>query len=118
MLCNRWRFRKSSVPEGDCMRRSVSNVILSVLTFLILSSNLSAHPMGNFSINHYARIQASPAGISVHAVLDFAEIPTFQLFSDWVLPADAEITPAAIQRMVEKLVAELKPQLRLLVDGA
>lgn len=37
-----------------------------------------AHPLGNFTINHYSRIE--PAGNAVHIfyVLDMAEIPTFQ----------------------------------------
>lgn len=39
----------------------------------------SAHPLGNFSINHYSRLEVSPAIIKVFYVVDLAEIPTFQL---------------------------------------
>ena len=34
-----------------------------------------AHPMGNFSINHYARFQAQTGELKLRYVLDFAEIP-------------------------------------------
>ncbi len=37
-----------------------------------------AHPLGNFTINHYAGLQVSPDRIGVDYVLDMAEIPAFQ----------------------------------------
>jgi nickel/cobalt exporter len=38
----------------------------------------NAHPMGNFSINHYTRISADRDAIEIRYILDMAEIPTFQ----------------------------------------
>lgn len=35
-----------------------------------------SHPMGNFSINHYARFQAHGNELALRYILDFAEIPT------------------------------------------
>lgn len=35
-----------------------------------------AHPMGNFSINHYARFEARAQALHLRYILDFAEIPT------------------------------------------
>ncbi len=37
-----------------------------------------AHPLGNFTINHYAGLQVAADGIGVDYVLDMAEIPAFQ----------------------------------------
>jgi ABC-type nickel/cobalt efflux system permease component RcnA len=37
-----------------------------------------AHPLGNFSISHYARIRVESAAIELRYVIDMAEIPTFQ----------------------------------------
>ena len=37
-----------------------------------------AHPLGNFTINHYAGLQVSSDRIGVDYVLDMAEIPAFQ----------------------------------------
>src|SRR5437660_12769731 len=100
------------------MRKRGLSFILAVLALAVLSSSLSAHPMGNFSINHYARINASSKGISVHVVLDYAEIPAFQLFSNWGIRSDVEMSAAELQPMAEGLVAELKPQFRLLINGS
>jgi ABC-type nickel/cobalt efflux system permease component RcnA len=45
--------------------------------------------MGNFSVNHYARIEVSGAGAEIRYVLDLAEIPSFQLLQQWGLSADS-----------------------------
>ena len=49
--------------------------ILSVLGGLV-SQGVLAHPMGNFSISHYTRLEAGEGKITLHYVLDQAEIPT------------------------------------------
>src|SRR6185437_7357580 len=46
---------------------------------------LCAHPMGNFSVSHYAKLQASARGVEIKYVLDLAEIPTFELLRGWKL---------------------------------
>ncbi|MBV9746559.1 MAG: hypothetical protein JO099_22605, partial [Acidobacteriia bacterium] len=43
----------------------------------------SAHPMGNFSINHYSRLHFQESGAELTYVLDLAEIPTFELLGQW-----------------------------------
>ena len=59
---------------------------LSRLLFsLALGMALSAHPMGNFSVNHYTRIAVGPRGADLLYVLDLAEIPTFEILQQWKL---------------------------------
>lgn len=43
----------------------------------------TAHPLGNFSVNHYSRLTPSVRGIEIQYVIDLAEIPTFELLRDW-----------------------------------
>jgi nickel/cobalt transporter (NicO) family protein len=45
---------------------------------LIAASAASAHPLGNFTINRFSRIEVSGPRVYVLYVLDMAEIPTFQ----------------------------------------
>ncbi|PWU23721.1 MAG: high-affinity nickel-transporter [Candidatus Rokuibacteriota bacterium] len=45
---------------------------------LVAPSGAAAHPLGNFTINRFSRIEASGHRIYVRYVLDMAEIPTFQ----------------------------------------
>ena len=51
--------------------------LLRVIMFL-LPSIVMAHPMGNFSINHYSAITPGRSGVRIDYIIDMAEIPTFQ----------------------------------------
>ncbi|MCW3053759.1 MAG: hypothetical protein JWN14_2929 [Chthonomonadales bacterium] len=50
--------------------------LLGLFCFASLAPRADAHPMGNFSINHYARFEAHSGTLALRYILDFAEIPT------------------------------------------
>ncbi|HEY6340761.1 MAG TPA: sulfite exporter TauE/SafE family protein [Bryobacteraceae bacterium] len=50
----------------------------SVLLIAFCAGSLVAHPMGNFSISHYAGLHIERDAIEVRYIIDMAEIPTFQ----------------------------------------
>ncbi len=54
---------------------------------LLIATLAAAHPMGNFSVNHYTRLNVSAKGVEVTYVLDLAEVPTYQLLKEWKLDA-------------------------------
>ena len=45
---------------------------------LTAAPRASAHPLGNFSVNHLATVSVSDDRVDVRYVLDQAEIPTVQ----------------------------------------
>jgi ABC-type nickel/cobalt efflux system permease component RcnA len=45
---------------------------------LVRAGGADAHPLGNFTVNHYAGIEVAGNRVYVRFVLDLAEIPTFQ----------------------------------------
>jgi nickel/cobalt exporter len=54
-------------------------VVLAVAAAsLALPALAAAHPLGNFTVNRFSRIEASGPRLYVRYVLDMAEIPTFQ----------------------------------------
>jgi ABC-type nickel/cobalt efflux system permease component RcnA len=56
-------------------------VLLAVLASgvtLLVPAGASAHPLGNFTINRFSRLETSGPRLYVLYVLDMAEIPTFQ----------------------------------------
>jgi nickel/cobalt exporter len=54
-------------------------LILAVAALaLAVTASASAHPLGNFTINRYSRVEPSGDRLYVLYVLDLAEIPTFQ----------------------------------------
>jgi nickel/cobalt transporter (NicO) family protein len=46
--------------------------------------------MGNFSVNHYARLEPGAHGVAIRYVMDLAEIPTFEMFQQWGPAVDAQ----------------------------
>jgi len=58
------------------MKRLV--VLAGLLAALVLPAAASAHPLGNFTVNRFARVQVSGHTLYVRYVLDMAEIPTYQ----------------------------------------
>jgi nickel/cobalt exporter len=49
-----------------------------VFAALAVPAVAAAHPLGNFTINRFSRVEVAGPRIYVHYVLDLAEIPTFQ----------------------------------------
>ena len=61
------------------MIRKVLVVMVGAIALtLALAGTASAHPLGNFTINHYSRIQASGDRVYVLYVVDMAEISAFR----------------------------------------
>jgi nickel/cobalt exporter len=58
---------------------------------LALTAQAAAHPLGNFTINRFSRVEVSGHRLYVFYVLDMAEIPTFQA---------GRIDPAAYARRI------------------
>jgi ABC-type nickel/cobalt efflux system permease component RcnA len=60
--------------------RGVKRLVLlcAALVVLVLPAAASAHPLGNFTVNRFSRIEVAGPRLYVRYVLDLAEIPTFQ----------------------------------------
>ena len=71
-------------------------VVLVVLAAALLAPVAAqAHPLGNFTINRFARVEVSGHRLYVRYVLDLAEIPTFQARQQGV---DARVYSARLAR--------------------
>jgi ABC-type nickel/cobalt efflux system permease component RcnA len=87
-------------------------VLLAILLFA--SRPGFAHPMGNFSVNHYSKITLGPNDIRLDYFIDLAEIPTYQELQQYSLtPGD----PAAIASFLAIRATELGGALTLRIDG-
>src|SRR5882757_6165967 len=53
-------------------------VIFTALLSVVMTRSAQAHPMGNFSVNHYVKIIPASKTIDLYYIIDMAEIPTFQ----------------------------------------
>jgi ABC-type nickel/cobalt efflux system permease component RcnA len=58
---------------------------------LLLAVCAAAHPMGNFSVSHYSRLDFKATGLRLTYVLDLAEIPTLEVLQQWQTDGRDEI---------------------------
>src|SRR5580658_5764452 len=93
-------------------------ICLPLLLLLGLSNSAFAHPMGNFSVNHYSKITLESDSIRVRYLIDLAEIPTFQeLQQAGVSATAADPNSAAVTNYVAVRGAELARALILEING-
>jgi ABC-type nickel/cobalt efflux system permease component RcnA len=77
---------------------------LPFICLALFPAALLSHPMGNFSVSHYTKIEVSRGGAHVRFALDLAEIPTFELLREWKLEA-ASPRPALESRARKQAAA-------------
>jgi nickel/cobalt exporter len=97
------------------MRVSRLSAIFITLVALGCARVGFAHPMGNFSVNHYSKIELLDERVAIHYLIDLAEIPTFQELQNGNFAA-APNDPA-VMRFIAMRGEELGRGLSLVIDG-
>ncbi len=72
--------------------RRAAAVAVCLTVFLGVPALAAAHPLGNFTINHYAGIRIEPDRILLDVVIDQAEIPAFQARLAFDADGDGELS--------------------------
>jgi nickel/cobalt transporter (NicO) family protein len=99
-------------------RRSLLGAtVLALLAVVALPAVALAHPLGNFTINHYAGLRVTPDRIELDVVIDQAELPTFT--ERQRIDTDGDGTVSDEELAAERLVAcgRLAGSLHVTVDG-
>lgn len=99
--------------------------ILTVIAVLVCAGllavsrpdSVSAHPLGNFTVNRYSRIEVYSDKVRVRYVLDMAEIPTFQENSGVDADGDGATSGAEAQAYASAKAAVLASNLNLTLNG-
>ena len=98
------------------LRRGLLALLTTVLA-LATPAMVFAHPLGNFTINRYSRLELGPDQIRVRYVIDMAEIPTFQEKAKIDLNHDDALSDAEKDQYLQHQVADLQSNLHLTVNG-
>ena len=99
-------------------RRRVLTAAFAAACFLAFPTLAVAHPLGNFTINHYAGIRVEQERISLDVVIDHAEIPAFQARLALDADGDGEVSPAETEAGRLTSCNDLAGSLDLRVGGA
>lgn len=97
-------------------RRRIVGALLGLITALVLPALAIAHPLGNFTINHYTGIRVEPDQILLDVVVDQAEIPTFQARLDFDTDGDGDVSESETESGRITACEELRSALDLAVD--
>src|ERR1700733_111289 len=96
-------------------RRRPALLLLLFVLMLNSAATSFAHPMGNFSVNHYAKIRIDQGSVEIRYLIDMAEIPTFQEIRQFDISPTAD-HPSAL-RYLSKQEQLLKEGISLESDG-
>src|ERR1044071_6377287 len=93
------------------------SVLAAIFTLLFVASVAFAHPLGNFTINHFARIEVGSDRLAIHDVIDMAEIPAFQELQKIKASGEREPSVEELKAYAEQAAAKLVEGILLEVDG-
>lgn len=93
-----------------------ANIKILFIILLAAASPIFAHPLGNFSVNQFSRIEVSKTDIEVHQVVDFAEIPTFQLFGTIDSDKDGTLSDSELKTYLTSISPDYVSRLYLKID--
>lgn len=88
-----------------------------LIAILILAASAAAHPLGNFSVNQYSRLEVGANEIKIRQVLDLAEIPTFQEQTAIDTDKDGAMSEAELKNYAERITPGILSNLLLTVNG-
>lgn len=101
--------------------RSVGGLALAlfvlVTTMLTRPMGANAHPLGNFTVNQYSRIEITGVGPRIVYVLDMAEVPTLQAMPQIDLDGDGVVSSTEADEYAGALAVEIARNLVLSLDG-
>ncbi len=92
-------------------------VIAAALLAVGAPSLALAHPLGNFTVNRYARLELTAQSARVRYVLDVAEIPTFQAMPSLDADHDGVVSEPERRAYAARQVAELATHLDFTLGG-
>jgi nickel/cobalt exporter len=95
--------------------RRRTGMVLFLFVLMLGSATSFAHPMGNFSVNHYSKVTIKRGEIEVRYLIDMAEIPTFQEIRQFEMTPRGD-DPSTL-RYLDRQEQRLKEGLSLQSDG-
>jgi nickel/cobalt exporter len=98
-------------------RLTFLGLLVAGLTLALTPHSASAHPMGNFTINHYSALTVGAGQVRVLYVIDMAEIPTYQELGTIRADHSPDLTAAERAAYMARQAPELLKGLALTLDG-
>jgi ABC-type nickel/cobalt efflux system permease component RcnA len=96
---------------------TILTVALAALAASGAPEPVLAHPLGNFTVNRYARLELTPQHARIRYVLDMAEIPTFQAMPTLDANRDGAVSESERASYGTRRAEEIARGLTLTLEG-
>jgi ABC-type nickel/cobalt efflux system permease component RcnA len=93
-------------------------VAVALVAGLAIPAATLAHPLGNFTINHFAALRVATDNVGIDVVIDRAEIPAFQERQRLDANGDGSLQDAELAGQEQAACTSLAQDLHLSVGGA
>jgi nickel/cobalt transporter (NicO) family protein len=93
-------------------------LIGGTIAVLLVPATVAAHPLGNYTINHYAEVRVEPDRILLDVVIDQAEIPTFQARQDFDSDGDGSLSDDEVDAGRVEACRQIARSIELTAGGA
>ena len=103
---------------GRLLARRSLLIVLAMGLLAAVPATVLAHPLGNFTINHYAGIRVEADRVLLDVVIDLAEVPAFQARQEIDLDLDGSVSDEELDAARTAGCAALDTDLRLSVSGS
>lgn len=107
---------RSLTRRSTCHRATM----LLIIAFALAAprNQTLAHPLGSFTINHFARVEVSSPQIRIRFVIDMAEIAAFQELQKVDADGDGASSNEELNSYLERSAPQYADNLLLTIDGA
>lgn len=106
----------SKNSAGSALNNFMKKHLYILIAVLFVTVSAAAHPLGNFSVNQYSRLEVEKSRIKIRQILDLAEIPTFQLQSEIDGDRNGALSETELNAFAEKMTPEYLSNLTLKID--
>lgn len=103
-------------PPVKLRRRAISILLLTVLTGVWFAETV-AHPLGNFTFNHFVRVETGVDRAKVRYVVDLAEVPTFQEAQKADTDQNGALSEAELQAYLDSVALGYASGLKMTANG-
>ena len=100
------------------LRSLARGLALASVLVPVVAGVALAHPLGNFTINHYAGIRVEPSRVVLDVVIDEAEIPTFQARQAFDIDGDGALAATELAAARQSGCESVGRDLSLSVGGS
>jgi ABC-type nickel/cobalt efflux system permease component RcnA len=104
--------------RADRKRQWLLTCLLALCLLVIGPGAAWAHPLGNFTVNHYSRLDVGDKQVELLYIIDMAEIPTQQEITQIDSNRDGQMSDAEQAGYLAQQLQKLPVQLLLQVNGA